>query len=173
MTVPTHYLPSFEELYKWLSYDPAAGTLRWKIDRNYNAKAGTEAGCVCPTTGYRRVRFGGKRKIQAHRIAWVLMHKKDPYPLEVDHIDGNRLNSKASNLRLVSRKQNQINRTRLNKNNTTGYCGVYPHGNKWRAAIRFNDRLSYLGLYDTKEEASRAWAAANSHRVHLSFNSAS
>ena len=168
--VVTKLLPPYEVVDEWLTYNPDTGKITWKKDRWYNAKAGEEAGAICTTTGYRSIRLGGKRKVQAHRVAWLLLHKEDPYPLEVDHIDGDRTNNKAANLRLVTRKQNQQNRTKQNKNNTTGYTGVYPRGKKWKAAIQFNGKLSYLGLFDTKEQASAAWQQAEAYRKSIAFS---
>jgi hypothetical protein len=76
----------------------------------------------------------------------------------VDHIDGNGLNNKRSNLRLCSNKENVRYQT-LSKMNTSGYKGVSIHKQtqKYRAQIRVNNRLMHLGLYTTKEEAAEAY----------------
>jgi hypothetical protein len=149
-------LPCREEVAEWLLYCPATGLLTWRKDRNYNAKAGSQAGAVCPATGYRRIRLGKKRKLQAHRIAWLLHYGVDPFPLEIDHIDGNRLNNRIDNLRLVTKQQNQFNR-KTNKNNSSGYRGVYLIGGKWQAAIRINGHLQRIGTFETAQLASAAW----------------
>ena len=166
-----HELPPLEKVAEWLSYCPQTGQITWRSDRWYNAKKGTEAGCICPATGYRRIRLGGKRKHQAHRIAWLLHYGIDPCPLEIDHIDGNRLNNKLENLRLATRQQNQFNRPK-NKNNSSGYKGVYKHKDKWRAGIRINGRICWLGVFATPELAAQAWRdaaiAARGEYNHLS-----
>lgn len=77
----------------------------------------------------------------------------------VDHINGNKLDNRKCNLRVTSQGKNTSSRTKNNKNNTSGYRGVYWHkaGNKWMASIEFNRKQIYLGLYDTKTEAARAF----------------
>jgi hypothetical protein len=161
-------LPSFEEVSEWLFYCPITGDLIWQKDKTYNAKAGQVAGAICPTTGYRRIRFGEGRKLQGHRVAWLMHYGVDPYPFEIDHIDGNRHNNKIGNLRLATKQQNQFNR-KFNRNNSSGYRGVYPAGKKWMAAIRLNGHLHHLGRFNSAELASSAWqkAASTAHGEFL------
>lgn len=62
----------------------------------------------------------------------------------VDHIDGNRLNNKKSNLRVATKSQNQMN---------VDYLGVYPNKEKWIAKIKRNQKQVHLGVFAYKEEA--------------------
>lgn len=59
-----------------------------------------------------------------HRIVWYLHHGYISDELIVDHIDGNPLNNKINNLRLVSQEVNNKNHAKQ-KNNKTGITGVY------------------------------------------------
>jgi hypothetical protein len=161
-------LPTYEEVAEWLCYCPVTGDLRWNKDRWYNAKAGDIAGTICPTTGYRRVRLGGKRKVQAHRLAWLLHYGVDPYPLEIDHIDGDRSNNAIGNLRAVTRSQNQFNR-QLNQNNTSGFKGVYCVKGRWLALVTHEGQRQTIGRFDTAEEAAAAWRAAASAQRGLFY----
>jgi hypothetical protein len=145
-------LPPLAEAAEWLAYCPETGKVTWRKDRWYNAKAGSEAGAICPLTGYRRIRFGANRKLQAHRIAWLLHFGVDPFPLEIDHIDGDRQNNRIQNLRVATRQQNQFNRG-PNNGSRSGMKGVYPSGKKWRAAIRADGHLQWIGTFETAEEA--------------------
>lgn len=79
----------------------------------------------------------------------------------VDHIDGNSLNNTRSNLRICTRAQNCLNSKRP-KHNTSGYKGVAwsKKNNKWQATIKFNGKLHWLGLFDTPEEAHKAYCKA-------------
>lgn len=78
----------------------------------------------------------------------------------VDHIDGNGLNNRRSNLRLASHRQNLWNQ-RMRKDNTAGFKGITAYGtNKWRAQIRSNGKRLHLGTFDTPEEAHEAYCTA-------------
>ncbi len=164
MTKPTN-LPAIDFVKEWLCYDPVIGLITWKKDRWYNAKAGQEAGAVCSTTGYRRIRLGNQKKLQAHRIAWLLHTGADPYPLEVDHVNGNRQDNRICNLRLVNKRQNQLNRTKLNANNSSGCPGVYYCKGKWLAGVRRDGKFKRLGLFQDKDDAINAWTRANHERL--------
>ena len=60
---------------------------------------------------------------------------------EVDHIDGNGLNNRRSNLRLSTHRQNMQNRG-VASNNASGLKGVYfdKAHRKWRAEIKTPSR---------------------------------
>ncbi len=79
----------------------------------------------------------------------------------VDFIDGDSLNNRRGNLRLTSRQEKNRN-TGWRHTNTSGLKGVSWHapGKKWRAQIRVDGKALYLGLFDTVEEAGRAYRAA-------------
>lgn len=88
----------------------------------------------------------------------------------VDHIDGNRLNNKRSNLRLASRSQNGGNRKR-NADNTSGYKGVVRENSKarpWAAKINIDGKQRRLGKFATPEEAFEAYCEA-ARRVYGEF----
>ena len=100
----------------------------------------------------------GKRvSLRLHR---VIMNAPDN--LQVDHINGNGLDNRKSNLRLVTHTQNMLNQRKA-KDNTSGYKGV--HWNKtrgrWQATIQANGKAKYLGLFDDPAEAHEAYVAAS------------
>lgn len=78
--------------------------------------------------------------------------------LYVDHINGNTLDNRKSNLRVCSNADNLKNRVTLPKNNTSGIIGVYfvKSRNKWRAEIQYNNNKINLGSYTNKEDAIKA-----------------
>lgn len=81
--------------------------------------------------------------------------------LHIDHVNGNKLDNRRANLRFVTPQGNQVNRKRLNRNNTSGVRGVgyRPHlsaRNPWLAQIMVNRRSIYLGVFATAEEAIAA-----------------
>lgn len=73
---------------------------------------------------YFNMQIGDKRLTVAHHrvVATQFLSNPKNYP-EVDHIDGNSLNNSPSNLRWVSKKENQQNKSK-HKNNTSGVTGV-------------------------------------------------
>ena len=103
-------LPPLETLREVLSYDPETGLLTWLVDRGPQARIGSLAGNPNPSrwNGYSVIKLG-HRRLQAHRIAWYMHHGADPGPLLVDHINRNRSDNRASNLRLVDAKGNRAN----------------------------------------------------------------
>jgi HNH endonuclease/AP2 domain len=76
----------------------------------------------------------------------------------VDHINGDSLDNRVENLRVCSQIENGHNRSRLNKNNSSGVRGVSFHkaSGKWRAFIRVDRKQIHLGLFDNKSDAEKA-----------------
>lgn len=69
----------------------------------------------------------------------------------VDHINGNRLDNRKSNLRVVTKSQNQMN---------VNYRGVYQNKDKWIAKIKLNQKQIHIGTFIYEEEALYArWYA--------------
>jgi len=92
----------------------------------------------------------------------VRLHReimKPPKELMIDHIDRDGLNNRRSNLRFCTNTQNQMNSCK-NKNNTSGFKGVYIDKGKFRSRISFNGRRIHLGFFDTREKAGEAYQDA-------------
>lgn len=87
-----------------------------------------------------------------HRI--ITNAKKGEF---VDHINGDKLDNRLSNLRIVTNQQNCMNR-KLVSNNTSGVTGVYWNKgmSKWQAQIMYKRKYMYLGCYDNIEDAVKA-----------------
>jgi len=87
--------------------------------------AGEVAGNVNKENGYWVYCSALYGNFQCHRIIWFLSYNEDvPVNSIIDHVDGDKLNNKISNLRLVSEAENTRN-VPMYKNNTTGTTGVY------------------------------------------------
>jgi hypothetical protein len=92
---------------------------------------------------------------RVHRLVAAAFIDNFDEKTDVDHIDGDRTNNNVNNLRIATRQQNRYNCNANQRNNTTGYRGVFKQGTKYKAAICYNKQLNYLGTYQTPEEASR------------------
>lgn len=78
---------------------------------------------------------------------------------EVDHIDGDHLDNRRSNLRIATRQQNKFNRRNVSRN-TSGFKGVSPKRRFFKAQIGFNKKTIFLGHFPTAELAAIAYDAA-------------
>jgi hypothetical protein len=101
---------------------------------------------------------GGKRTA-------VLLHRHltdAPPKTHVDHINGNPLDNRRDNLRIVTPNINQVNRKRLNRNNSSGVRGVVWIKSRevWLAQIMVNRRNRFLGYFTHQENAITARRAA-------------
>lgn len=83
-----------------------------------------------------------------------------PVGQTIDHINGDKLDNRRSNLRICTKGQNNCN-TFLRKDNKSGYKGVsqikLKHSTKWLASIRDNGKKCYLGYFSTPSEAAMAY----------------
>jgi hypothetical protein len=75
-----------------------------------------------------------------------------------DHRNGDTLDNRKENLRAATRSQNGANRGKQ-RNNSSGYKGIawMRRIKKWQASIHTNHRRIYLGVFDSKEDAARAY----------------
>jgi hypothetical protein len=102
--------------------------------------------------------------IRSEKKFRVYMHRlilNAPDNLHVDHVNGNGLDNRKSNLRVVTVSQNQHNRG-LQVNNKSGYKGVtwYGRTGKWMAQIQSLNTYKCLGYFDTAEDAHNAYCEA-------------
>jgi len=94
----------------------------------------------------------------------LIMHRiilNCPKGLQVDHINGNKLDNRKSNLRIVEEKYNHLNIAKR-CTNKSGHKGVdwRPEKQKWRARINLHKKAYSLGHYDNIVDAIEAYNKA-------------
>ena len=138
------------------SYDEKAGILKWRYPQG-NARIGVPAGNI-DKEGYSVISVLGQ-KHRLHRVIWVYNFGDIPPTHYVDHINGDKLNNRLANLRLVTSKQSAANRGTF-KSSKTGVRGVCRKGGKYTAQLQRNGVKTNLGVFNTIEEASSAYRVA-------------
>ena len=138
--------------------DRFTGDLR-RLTNRPNSPVNSVAGFIDNSVGYRKIKIKNVR-YYAHRLVWLYYYGEWP-DKSIDHIDGNKLNNRIENLRVVTHQENHKNRQRAS-NNTSGVTGVGVHTQtkKWRSRIRVDDELIHLGVFDNFEDAVAARKAA-------------
>jgi hypothetical protein len=107
---------------------------------------------------YAEASIGGER-VKMHRLLLGLHDKQEHKATCVDHINGDGLDNRRSNLRLCTQGENSRNIHRAWGESQNR--GVIKSREKWRARIRFNYRLIDIGTFDTEGDAVRAYAFAS------------
>lgn len=169
-------LPPQDTLLSLLDYSPETGLLKWKSrpelkfgDSSWNATySGKPALNSMNRLGYNAGSLN-RKAVLAHRVIWKLWHGEDPQ--EIDHINGIRSDNRISNLRSVDRGENMKNK-KTRKDSPLGLTGISTRNGKFRAVIRNNGTLHYLGTFPNIDDAIEVRNAAslrfNFHPNHSS-----
>src|SRR3990167_2074045 len=83
--------------------------------------------------------------------------------LVVDHQNGNPLDNRRKNLRIVTFRQNMQNQRKRREGKTSSqYVGVFwdKIKNKWRAQISIKNHSFHIGYYYLEEDAKNAYQNA-------------
>lgn len=145
-----------------LNYDPETGVFTWRKSIGGRSSPSAIAGRICQD-GWRDIGINGP-KYAAHRLAWIYMTGEWP-SLYIDHINGDRLDNRFSNLRVVDNTVNIQNQRKANKRNSVGLLGVTTYKGRFIAQIGVNKKQIRLGCFSTPEEAHAAYLDAK-RRLH-------
>lgn len=79
----------------------------------------------------------------------------------IDHINGDKLDARRSNLREATRSQNGANRI-PKKSSSSKFMGVawYSLSGKWRTQITFEGKVRHVGYFTNEVDAAKAYDAA-------------
>jgi hypothetical protein len=143
------------ELFSHLGSDAARTMASWNTQNAGRPAFANKAGA-----GYLH---GGllNEKLLAHRAVWALSTGCWP-TATIDHINGDRMDNRISNLRDVAHVQNCRNQP-LSRINTTGFTGVHFDSarGKYAAHITVDGKTVHLGRFATLSEAMVARQSAN------------
>lgn len=144
-----------KEAQELFHYDRETGLMWWIKRRSNNTRLGTPFKFTNASHGYIVIRINNKLEL-LHRVAWVYANGDIPAGMEIDHIDGDKLNNKLSNLRMSNHQENNQNKP-MRPDNTSGYKGVWKRKgfNIWYADVQANNRKIRLGPFSSPESANK------------------
>ncbi len=145
-----------EYLQECLNYCAETGIFVWKIRpishfpdkraaKSWNRRyAGQVAGCN-NGQGYWKITINDA-PYQAHRLAWL--HAHGHLPVEVDHLNHNRLDNSLANLRATTSAGNKQNLP-IRSTNKSGVTGVHRVRGRaaWTAQIRGSGKKEVIGQF--------------------------
>lgn len=151
MGIKAKPLPSLGRLFQLFDLDKENGFLLHK--KKCGTKRGSTAGNVTPQ-GYRRVKIDGSLYL-THRVIYFMAFGKDPGLLEVDHVNGDKSDSRPENLRLATRHQNRQN-VGTYSNNTTKHKGTWFDKQRrlYFCAVQCDGVREQFGPFETLKEAA-------------------
>jgi hypothetical protein len=121
-------------------------------------------------SGRGKVYFRKSKYLGQNKRKTILLHRfitNAPADKQIDHVNGNTLDNRKSNLRLCTVAENTRN---CKKKKKTGYKGVFfrKDRGKFTAQIRENYHIHFLGYFNAPEEAYEAYCEA-SKKYHKEF----
>ena len=104
--------------------------------------------------GYNRPYINGGKQL-VHRVLYEKYYGKIPTGKQIDHINGNKLDNRIDNLRMVSCSQNNQNKKKR-EGTTSKYKNVSFHkrDKKWEVRFYINGQKKCFGGFSTEEEAA-------------------
>lgn len=144
----TNFIPSKDYLHQIFEYRDK--DLYWKISKGA-AKIGSKVGAF-DKDGYRFTSINYKY-YKVHRLIFMMHHGF--FPIQVDHINGNKADNSIENLREATHSLNECNK-KIQKNNTSGVKGVCWRKDikKWAVRVAINKKNYRLGYFEDLELAS-------------------
>lgn len=144
-----------EQSYRYFTEDPIL--MEMKVLENLREHA--TSGAAVYQKWFRNIQNKPYQEtIYVHK---AIAEKFIPRPSEnhtfVVHLNGDRLDDRTENLIWCTRSE--LNRY-CHYKSQTGYRGVRREKNKFRALIYINKKPVHLGMYDTAEEAAKAYNEA-------------
>ncbi len=126
--------------------------------------------------GYaRRSRYLSSKKVGNGKYRSInksyAMHRvinNTPEGMDTDHINGNKLDNRRSNLRTATRSENAHNIGKKNNGSKSKLSGVQWRSDrqKWRSYICIENKAIYLGSYKNEIDAHSVYVSAKEQLVN-------
>ena len=137
-----------QRLLELFDYDELTGDF---TSKRLGRKVGKTA-----NNNYFVIKVDGKWR-RAHRMAWLYIHGYEP--VEIDHINGNKLDNSLGNLRSVTHAENMRNLP-VRHGSKSKATGVVFTKESWEARIQINGIQKYLGRFKNLFDAVAARKSA-------------
>lgn len=139
--------------------------LVYKQDSRAHGRAMKSKGDIAGTLNIRmnryRISINNKKRF-TYRIVWLLCTGEDPVDFSIDHIDGNTLNNKISNLRKVT---NHVNGKNVkSRNSKSGYSNIRYIDNYYSVTLKIFGKNVYKCFSTLKYGKELALALAIEYR---------
>jgi hypothetical protein len=146
-------IPNYEGLYQVSNFGNVKSLKRKNeaiLKKRYDGKA-----------YYAVILYNGNAKsFKVHQLVAIafLNHNQSGMKVVVNHINGNKLDNRLSNLEIVSQRLNMIDYFNK-KDSTSKFIGVSwnKEKNKWSAYIHVEGKSTFLGHFDNEIEANKAY----------------
>ena len=102
-------------------------------------------------------KIAGTRKVRHFKMHRVILGATKGQ--RVDHKNGNGLDNRVENLRMVTASQNRMN-CKKHSGSSSVYKGVYRRKDRWVAAITVAGKRRYLGAFKCELDAALMYDAA-------------
>lgn len=91
-----------------------------------------------------------------HRAMWEAFVGPIPDGMQIDHINGNRLDNRLCNLRPLTMQENiqsAMDRKRAEGRASSKYIGITLSKNRWKVSCYIEGKQRHVGLYDCEQVA--------------------
>jgi ParB/RepB/Spo0J family partition protein len=152
-TKSTMELPLTKDLVAIVDGDDFESLSKWKWTASQTKKDGSKPYALRTVIEAP----GEKHHLYLHRAIWEMHNGPVPQGKQIDHANGDCLDNRKANLRLCDQSQNNANQVKTR--GLSKYKGVTwnEECGKWQGQIQKDNEHESLGLFDSEEEAAKAY----------------